>query len=172
VRCCQWYASIKAEATKLSREYADMAARKSASTTLAKQTATAKQRDVDEFLAGKQHPLERDIQTIRTVILDVDASIREEIKWNSVSFCNDHDFFATVNLRSTDSVQLVLHTGVKRKATAETGVHVDDPRGLIEKWPAKDRCIVNLGNGAGLNAKTPALAALVKDWIRFVDSSS
>lgn len=148
-----------------------MGARKRASATLAKQEAASKQPDVDEFLAGKRHPLERDIQSIRKVILGVDASIREDIKWNSISFCNDHDFFATVNLRSTESVQLVLHAGVKRKATAETGVHVDDPRGLIEKWPAKDRCIVTLGRGAALEANKPALAALVKDWIRFVGPS-
>lgn len=148
-----------------------MGGRKRASATPAKQAAASKRPDVDEFLASKRHPLEHDIQSIRKVILGADASIREDIKWNSLSFSNDHDFFATVNLRSTDSVQLVFHTGVKKKATAETGVHVDDPRGLIDKWPAKDRCIVTLGKGAALHANKPALAALVKDWITFVGPS-
>lgn len=128
----------------------------------------SKRPDVDGFLASKRHPLEHDIQSIRKVIVGADASIREDIKWNSISFRNDHDFFATVNLRSTTSVQLVLHTGVKRKATAEGGVRVDDPGGLIEKWPAKDRCIVTLGKGAALQANKASLAALVKQWIDFV----
>lgn len=127
--------------------------------------------EIDQFLASKQHPLEGDIQSVRELILRADVSIREEIKWNSISFRNEHDFFATVNLRSTDSVQLVLHTGVKKKATAETGVQVADPKGLIEKWPAKDRCIITLGKGAELKANKVAMAALVKDWIRFVGPS-
>jgi hypothetical protein len=78
------------------------------------------------------------------------------------------DFFATVHLRSQDSVQLILHTGVKKKATAKTGLAVTDPAGLIEKWLAKDRCLVSLGAGAKLKANRPALAALVKAWIRYV----
>jgi hypothetical protein len=128
----------------------------------------SKHAEIDQFLATKQHPLEGDIQSVRKLILGADASIREEIKWNSVSFRNDHDFFATVNLRSIESVQLVFHTGVKKKATADTGVEIDDPHGLIEKWSAKDRCIVTLGKGAVLKGNKAALAALVKDWIRFV----
>lgn len=142
---------------------------KKARVTPAKREAVAKKpHAIDEFLAKNRHPLEDGIQLVRKVILDADASIREEIKWNSISFCNEDDFFATVNLRSTDTVQLVLHTGVKKKKTAQTGVQVLDPCGLIERWPAKDRCIVTLGKGPALKRKTAALTSLVKDWIRFV----
>lgn len=130
--------------------------------------ASADATNIDAFLASKQHPLEEDLRVLRRVILGADTSVSEEVKWNSVSFRNEHDFFATVNLRSTASVQLVLHTGVKKKATAISGVDVADPHGLIEKWPAKDRCLVTLGRGAAFEANRPALAALVKDWLRFV----
>ncbi len=40
--------------------------------------------------------------------------------------------------------------------------------GLIEKWPAKDRCLVTLGKGATFDGNRAALAALVKDWLPFV----
>lgn len=134
--------------------------------------ASAETSSIDAFLASKQHPLEEDLRVLRRVILAVDPSVREEIKWSSVSFRNAHDFFATVNLRSTASVQLVFHTGVKKKSTAVSGVDVADPHGLIEKWPAKDRCLVTLGRGAAFRANRPALAALVKDWLRFVTLES
>lgn len=124
---------------------------------------------MDAFLASKQHPLEEDLRALRKAMARVAPSIREEIKWNSISFCNEHDFFATVNLRSTDSVQLVFHTGVKKKSTAVSGVDVADPHGLIEKWQAKDRCVVTLGRGAAFRANKPALTALVRDWLRFVN---
>jgi len=134
----------------------------------AKRKSVAKSSEIDVFLASKRHPLDKEIRSVRGMILGVDASIREEIKWNSVSFRNDHDFFATVNLRSTDSVQLVLYTGAKKKATAQTGVQVDDPHGLIEKWAAKDRCIVSLGTGAQVEGNAAAFTSLVADWLRFV----
>lgn len=143
-------------------------ARKKTNASVAKPKAATKLTELDAFLAGKRHPLENDIQTVRKLILDGDASLRAEIKWNSISFRNDHDFFATVNLRSTSSVQLVFYTGVKKKATAETGVQVDDPCGLIEKWLAKDRCLVTLGKGAALGANKAPFAALVKGWLAFV----
>jgi len=123
---------------------------------------------LDSFLSEKRHPLEGDIQWLRPVVLGLDASIREEIKWNSLSFRNEHDFFATVNLRSTESLELILYTGVKKKATAETGVIVDDPRGLIVKWPAKDRCVASLGSGDALRSQQKAIAELLKTWLQFV----
>lgn len=123
---------------------------------------------IDAFLAQKHHPLESDIQRIRQVVLSVAPGISEEIKWNSISFRNPHDFFATVNLRSTDSVQLILYTGVKRKSTAETGVQVADPQGLIQKWPAKDRCIISLGTAAAVRKNESALRAFLKAWLPFV----
>ena len=124
--------------------------------------------DVATFLASKAHPLEAEINALRELMLGMSASIREEIKWNSVSFCNANDFFATVHLRSQTSLQLILFTGIKKKATAETGVPVEDPADLIEKWLAKDRCLVSLGAGSDFKAKQAAFRALAQAWIRFV----
>ncbi len=80
-----------------------------------KTDSAARRSDIDELLAAKRHPLEEEIRTVRRVILGVDASIREEIKWSSVSFRNEHDFFATVNLRSTESVQRSSSTRASRR---------------------------------------------------------
>jgi hypothetical protein len=124
--------------------------------------------EIERLLVGVAHPLQTEIQDVRRVLLAADPSIHEGIKWNSVSFRNQNDFFATIHLRSTSTVQLILHAGVTKKATAETGVPVADPRGLIEKWLAKDRCLLTLGSGATFRENRPALAALVKAWIQFV----
>lgn len=123
---------------------------------------------VDTFLAAQTHPLAAEIREVRGIVLGLDPSIREAIKWNSVSFQNKNDFFATVNLRSHTTLQLLLYTGVKKKATAETGVPVRDPDHIIEKWLARDRCLVSLGVGPAFKARRTALVALVGAWIKFV----
>jgi hypothetical protein len=108
-----------------------MSAKKNAKT---KVSGAKKAGDVGEFMSELDHPLKRDIETVRRIILDVDPGISEAIKWNAPSF-RTTDFFATVNLRSRECVQLIFHTGAKAPATATTGINIADPEGLL-KWLA------------------------------------
>src|SRR5262249_41248554 len=97
---------------------------------------------VDAFLRDLDHPLKKEIEAVRRIILGVSAEIREGIKWNAPSF-RTTDYFATVNLRAKDGearVWLILHTGAKKKEAATTGLKITDPAGLLE-WLAKDRCL-------------------------------
>lgn len=117
-------------------------------------------------MAQAIHPLASDIDAARAMILAVDPRIREAVKWNAPSY-RTTDFFATVNLRVKDHVQLVFHTGAKVKATATTGVTIDDPAGLC-RWLGKDRCLVTLGAGPDLVRHRPAFEALVRQWLTFL----
>ncbi len=121
---------------------------------------------VEAMLENLEHPLRENIATVRRMILETDASIREAVKWNAPSF-RTTEFFATFHLRSRDRVQLVLHTGAKRKATAETGLPIDDPDGLLQ-WLAKDRCMLSLESDADLEATRAGLQAIVRQWITHV----
>ncbi|HQR06016.1 MAG TPA: DUF1801 domain-containing protein [Gemmatales bacterium] len=132
---------------------------KVASNRASKQTDPA----VVAFLKALKHPLKKEIEAVRKIILGVSASIQEGIKWNVPSF-RTTDYFATVFLRSTETVQLIFHTGAKVKATATTGLKIDDPAGLL-KWLAKDRCMVTLGKGREIQAKRKAFEAIVRQWI-------
>ena len=118
---------------------------------------------VDEFLAGLEHPLKKEIETLRKLILAVDRSIREGIKWNSPSF-KTADWFATMNLRG-DRIWLILHTGAKVKDSAKDGVPIADPTGLLE-WLAKDRAVVKFADAKAVKAKKGALQAILKEWIQ------
>lgn len=118
---------------------------------------------VVSFLKELDHPLKKEIEAVRKIMLGVSPSIQEGIKWNAPSF-RTTDYFATVNLRSTDTVQLIFHTGAKVKATATTGLRIDAPTGLL-KWLAKDRCMVTLGKGSKIQANRKAFEAIVGQWI-------
>ena len=118
------------------------------------------------FLRELDHPMKKEIESVRKLILGASPEIREGIKWNAPSF-RTTDYFATFNLRTQDSVRLILHMGAKAKATAKTGVKVADPEGLLE-WLAKDRCLVTLGDKKDIQARRAALKALVREWIRWV----
>jgi hypothetical protein len=119
---------------------------------------------VDAFLSGLDHPLKADIAAVRKIVLGADALIEEGVKWNSVSF-RTADWFATVNLRSKDVIQLVLHTGAKVKDNPK--LEIADPDGLL-LWLAKDRALATLGSGKMLKANARAFEAIVKAWVKFV----
>ena len=135
-------------------------------TVKSKGPGTRKAGDVGQFMRELDHPLKRDIEAVRQIILNVDPGISEAIKWNAPSF-RTTDFFATVNLRSRECVQLIFHTGAKVKTTAATGISIADPAGLL-KWLAKDRCLVTLGVGKDIQIKRAAFEAVVREWIRWV----
>jgi uncharacterized protein YdhG (YjbR/CyaY superfamily) len=118
------------------------------------------------FLRELDHPLKREIEAVRDIILGASPEIREGIKWNAPSF-RTTEYFATFNLRAKDGVQLIFHTGAKVKETAKTGVQVADPKGLLN-WLAKDRCMVTIGVKKDVDAKRAALRDIVIEWIRYV----
>ncbi len=120
--------------------------------------------EVDAFMAGLDQALKADIETVRRLILRVSPEIAEGIRWNAPSFRRT-DWFATFHFRSRDSVQLVMHTGAKKKDNP--ALDIPDPKGLI-RWLAKDRCLVTLGSGTALRGNAKAFAAIVKAWIRYV----
>ncbi|MFT3878382.1 MAG: DUF1801 domain-containing protein [Gemmatales bacterium] len=121
---------------------------------------------VIDFLKSLKHPLKKEIEAVRKIILGVSPSIQEGIKWNGPSF-RTADYFATVFLRSTDTVQLIFHTGAKVKGTATTGLKIDDPTGLL-KWLAKDRCMITLGKGRDIQQNRKAFEHIVSQWIESI----
>jgi len=136
------------------------AARKKAATA----KAPASNDDAGAFMALLDHPLKKDIEAVRKLILGVSPKISDGVKWNSLSFRHT-DWFATVNLRSKDVIQLVLHTGAKAKDNPD--FKIADPSGLL-LWLAKDRALATLGAGKTLKANAKAFTAIVKAWIRYV----
>jgi hypothetical protein len=121
---------------------------------------------VDVFLATLDHPAKALVVELRRVVRGADARIGEGIKWNAPSF-RTTEYFATTNLRAKRGAGLILHFGAKKNAISASGVDIPDPAGLL-RWLAKDRATVEFGDAAALEAKTPALQALLREWIRHV----
>ena len=140
------------------------AAKKAARKKAAPAKAPVSENETGAFMAALDHPLKADIETVRKLILGVSPEISDGVKWNSLSF-RKSDWFATVNLRSKDVIQLVFHTGAKAKDNPD--LKIPDEGGLL-LWLAKDRALVTLGAGKTLKANRAAFEAIVKAWTRYV----
>ena len=124
---------------------------------------------VDAFLARLDHPLKGEIVALRQLLLGIDPAISEEVKWNAPSF-RTSAHFATMYLRRTDSVKLILHLGARPKAALPAEA-ISDPDGLLE-WLGPDRASVRIIGMDDLAAKAAPLAALVRQWIQHVQAAS
>jgi hypothetical protein len=121
---------------------------------------------VDDFMAKLDHPHKRDIETLRKLVLAVDPSIGEGVKWNAPSF-RTTEYFATTHLRARTGIGVILHLGAKARALPKGGLAIDDPEGLL-KWLGPDRAMVELGAGEDLAGKAAAFQAVLRQWIRHV----
>lgn len=119
--------------------------------------------EIDAFIQEQKHPLEAEIEMIRSIILAANPEITEHIKWNAPSFCFDGEDRVTFNLRAKDGVQLVFHRGAKVKGAK--GFEFKDATGLME-WVAADRALVKFKDLKDVKAKKAALTEVVKKWVK------
>lgn len=119
---------------------------------------------VDEFMLQLEHPLKAEIEAVRRLIRVADPTISEGIKWSAPSFCCVKDYFATVNIRRQDGIQIILHLGAKVRSDIVARISVADPDGLLE-WLAKDRASVQFKDGLDIKTRSRAFQELIRQWI-------
>jgi hypothetical protein len=112
------------------------------------------------------HPLKAELASVRRIILGASPEISEGIKWKVPSFRTPKEYFATLNVRSTESVQVVLHLGAKVRPQQEQ-IRLSDPSGLLT-WLGKDRAMVTLGTGRDITKNRAALVAILHAWLELV----
>ena len=115
----------------------------------------------DELLDALDHPLRKEIDALRAVILKAHPGLVEGVKWNAPSYSVEGEDRVTFQLRAKDRVLLVFHRGAKAKAGK---VSIEDPEGLLE-WAAPDRAIATFRASEVTAGRKKALGALVKQWI-------
>ena len=120
---------------------------------------------VEEFMAALAHPQKAEIQALRKLMLEVDPSVREGIKWNAPSF-RTTEYFATTNLRARSAISVILHLGARVRQLPAGGVAIDDPARLL-KWLGKDRAIVEFADAQAFNDSKTAFQAVLRQWIKF-----
>ncbi|HRF82560.1 MAG TPA: DUF1801 domain-containing protein [Flavobacteriales bacterium] len=121
---------------------------------------------VNALLDANKHPLRKEIEQLRTIILAADKSIEEGVKWNAASFKTE-DWFATLNgPKHIKEPMLILHAGAKAKGLVLKD-RIPDPLGLI-KWLGNDRGQIIFKDTTDITTKQQALQAILMAWIKLI----
>ena len=118
---------------------------------------------VTAYMATLQHPLKAEITSVLALIRNADPAIAAGIKWNAPSF-RLTEWFATLNVRSQDAVQIILHLGAKSRDDVTVREAIADPQNLL-RWLGKDRALVSFRDAAAIKAGGAAFQTLLRQWI-------
>lgn len=121
---------------------------------------------VDAFMATLDHPHADAVQRLRALVLGVDPTIAEGIKWNAPSW-RTAEYFATTHLRANRGLGLVLHLGARARSLPAGGLAIHDPDGLLV-WRAPDRALLTFADRSELEARVEAVQAVLRQWIAWV----
>jgi uncharacterized protein YdeI (YjbR/CyaY-like superfamily) len=119
---------------------------------------------VARYLEQLEHPLKREVEELRGVILGVGLGLREGIKWNAPSYSVAGEDRVTFNLSAKDKVRLIFHRGARVKDGKGKGRLLEDDSGLLE-WASDDRAIATFRTMDEVMAGKAALKRLVRRWI-------
>lgn len=65
---------------------------------------------VDEFMDKLEHPLREEMEAVRSIIMNANSKMEEDVKWGGPSFFYKEDL-ATFNPRIKNYVALIFHKG-------------------------------------------------------------
>lgn len=115
-------------------------------------------KDVDQFLEKRNHPLTKEIQAVREIILSTDDRIEEAIKWSSPTFVYKGNL-ASFFMNAKKFVSLMFHKGA----------HIPDAHGLLT-GDGKEARVARFLNLEEIEMKREALQSVVRAWINLRDS--
>ena len=116
---------------------------------------------VTQLLDNLNHPLRKEIDELRALILAAGTGIEENIKWNGPNYSLNGEDRITIRVNPPPAFNLILHMGVKAQKVPD---HKIEDHGIIT-WKSNDRGVVAFKDGASFAAVKIQLAKIVRDWL-------
>jgi hypothetical protein len=120
--------------------------------------------EVTHFLNTLNHPLRKEIELLRSIILETEDGIEENIKWNGPNYAFEGADRITMKIQPPKKIQLIFHRGAKKKEQP-VGQLITDPFSLLE-WRENDRAIASYKNSDEISSDRTKLTSLIDAWVK------
>ena len=121
---------------------------------------------VDAYMKTLKHPLKDVLEALRKIILSIDSSIGEEIKWNAPTFFYAGEmgpfdpkkykrYLVVSNLYRKDCIRLVFPSGAR----------IGDSSGLLEGDYADGRRLALFSSMDEVRVKKASLQLAIRKWL-------
>ena len=119
--------------------------------------------EVSSFLDELNHPLRKEIDRLRAILLQADVELMENIKWNGPNYCYKGQDRITMKIHPPKQIQLIFHRGAKKQDQPARPL-IEDASGLLV-WKENDRAVAAFKNMGEIERAVQALERTVKSWI-------
>lgn len=120
-------------------------------------------KEVTHLLDNLQHPLIKEINLLRQLILTANPSLVENIKWNGPNYSLNGEDRITMRIQPLKQFQLIFHRGAKVLALPKAKL-INDISGLLS-WKTNDRAIATFKNKEDIVTAKSTLTTLINDWL-------
>lgn len=121
------------------------------------------EKNTGAFLDELKHPLRKEIDELRRIILHAGQALEENIKWNGPNFTFRGEDRITMRVHPPTQIQLIFHRGAAVKEQPVSRL-IDDNSGLLS-WRGNDRAIATFRSGEEITKRKTALIRVVNAWI-------
>jgi hypothetical protein len=119
--------------------------------------------EVTRFLIELNHPFIEEINELRTIILNSEKELIENIKWNGPNYTFNNQDFLTIRINPPKKIQLIFHRGAKKLEQPENKLIQDTSNLLV--WKENDRAILELNSLDQIRINKTNLIEIIKKWI-------
>lgn len=119
--------------------------------------------EVTEFLDGLNHPFREEIEATRTLILNAQSELTENIKWNGPNYSFQGEDRITMRILPPKQVQLIFHRGAKKQT--QPADKLIQTSGNLLLWKENDRAIASFKTMSDIENNRVELAEIVQKWI-------
>ncbi|MFT3846280.1 MAG: DUF1801 domain-containing protein [Lacibacter sp.] len=120
-------------------------------------------KEVSSFLDAQNHPLRKEIDLLREIILTANNSLVENIKWNGPNYSLDENDFITMKLFPPKQIQLIFHCGAKPVKQPPAKL-IQNDYGILE-WKDHCRAVATFKIITDLISNKENITALVQSWL-------
>ncbi|WP_089684002.1 DUF1801 domain-containing protein [Catalinimonas alkaloidigena] len=119
--------------------------------------------EVTEFLDTLHHPLRKEIELLREIILEAGSSLSENIKWNGPNYSVDDQDRITMRVHPPKQLQLIFHCGAKKQEQPKERIIQTDSN--LITWKENDRAVVTFKNMFEIKNGKTDLSSIVNLWL-------
>lgn len=117
---------------------------------------------VTEYLDSLNHPLRKEIEVVRKIILNAHKGVEENIKWNGPNYHVNGQDRVSIKVLPPKQIMIIFHRGAKVQEQPKEHLLAED-YGLLE-WRTNDRALAVLKDMDFIEKHKMRLVEIVKNW--------
>lgn len=119
--------------------------------------------EVTSFLDSLNHPMRKEIEHLREMIMNTPYPFSESIKWNGPNYSIEGQDRITMRINPQDKIQLIFHRGAKKMEQPD-GRLIEEDTDLLT-WKANDRAIASFKDATEIKENEKTLLKIIKKWV-------